>query len=132
MADGSHPQRQPARNVLGGLLAECSREPMTGFFRDGCCHTRADDFGMHTVCAVMTDDFLEFSKAAGNDLSTPRSEYQFPGLNAGDRWCLCAPRWVEAHQAGKAPKLILTATHEATLSLVSLEVLKRYAHQPTD
>ena len=116
-----------AKNVLGGELADCSLDPMTGVFRNGCCETDNHDIGMHTVCAVMTAEFLAFSKAAGNDLSTPRPEYDFPGLKPGDRWCLCAPRWKEAFDAGAAPKLVLEATHEETLAIVSLGVLKDYA-----
>jgi uncharacterized protein len=116
-----------ARNVLGGELRSCSTDPMTGFFRNGCCETGAQDVGMHTVCAVMTADFLAFSKAAGNDLSTPWPEVGFEGLKPGDRWCLCAPRWKEALDAGAAPKLVLEATHEETLAIVPLGVLKDYA-----
>ena len=115
------------RNVLGGLLGSCSEKPMTGFFRDGCCNTSSEDFGSHTVCVLLTDDFLEFSKARGNDLSTPRPEFGFPGLNAGDRWCLCAARWREAFQAGKAPRVVLNSTNEACLLIVSLDDLKRHA-----
>ena len=115
------------RNVLGGLLGSCSEKPMTGFFRDGCCNTGSEDFGSHTVCVLLTDDFLEFSKARGNDLSTPRPEFGFPGLNAGDRWCLCAARWREAFQAGKAPRVVLNSTNEACLLIVSLDDLKRHA-----
>ncbi|GAB5458856.1 MAG: DUF2237 family protein [Henriciella sp.] len=117
----------PAKNVLGTDLVECGTDPMTGFFRDGCCNTSAMDRGMHTVCARVTADFLTFSKAAGNDLSTPRPEFAFPGLKPGDRWCLCAARWAEAFEAGMAPKVVLEATHEATLSVVSLEALKAHA-----
>jgi uncharacterized protein (DUF2237 family) len=116
-----------ARNVMGGELAPCSNSPMTGFFRNGCCETGPHDVGMHTVCAVMTADFLAFSKSVGNDLSTPMPEYGFPGLKPGDRWCLCAPRWKEALDAGAAPKLVLEATHEETLAIVPLGVLKDYA-----
>ncbi len=119
--------RLPALNVLGGPLAACSREPMTGFFRDGCCNTGPEDRGVHTVCAVMTAEFLAFSKAAGNDLSTPRPEYGFAGLQPGDRWCLCAARWVEAFDAGAAPKLVLAATHIATLAYAPLPALKAHA-----
>lgn len=115
------------KNVLGGPLALCSDNPVTGFFRTGCCHTGPQDAGVHTVCVVMTGEFLEFSKAAGNDLSTPRKEFGFPGLKAGDRWCLCAARWKEAYDAGKAPKLVLAATHERTLLIAPLDVLKKYA-----
>lgn len=115
------------RNVLGGPLGECSERPVTGFFRDGCCNTSDDDLGRHTVCAVMNAEFLAFSKAAGNDLSTPRPEYGFPGLQPGDRWCLCAARWREAWEAGAAPRVVLNATNEATLDLVPLEALKAFA-----
>jgi hypothetical protein len=115
------------RNVLGEALAPCSQRPLTGFYRDGCCNTGAEDFGSHTVCTVMTTGFLAFSKARGNDLSTPRPELGFPGLSAGDRWCLCAARWREALEAGQAPRVILAATHKATLDIVPFEALKRYA-----
>ncbi len=114
-------------NVLGGRLEDCSRDPLTGFYRDGCCHTGPDDHGRHTVCAVMTADFLAFSRAAGNDLSTPRPEFRFPGLKPGDRWCLCAARWAEAMEAGKAPKVVLAATHIATLRYASLDDIKSHA-----
>lgn len=116
-----------ARNVMGGELAPCSTSPMTGFFRNGCCETGPHDLGMHTVCAVMTAEFLAYSKSVGNDLSTPMPEYGFAGLKPGDRWCLCAPRWKEALDAGAAPKLVLEATHEETLAIVPLGVLKDYA-----
>lgn len=116
-----------ARNVLGTELQSCSQDPVTGFFRNGCCETGAEDVGMHTVCAVMTAEFLAFSRRAGNDLSTPMPDYGFPGLKPGDRWCLCAPRWKEALDAGAAPKLVLEATHEETLAIVPLGVLKDYA-----
>jgi uncharacterized protein (DUF2237 family) len=116
-----------ARNVTGGELKPCSTAPLTGFFRNGCCETGPDDLGLHTVCAVMSAEFLAFSKAAGNDLSTPQPAYGFPGLKPGDRWCLCAPRWKEALDAGMAPKLVLEATHEETLAIVPLGVLKDYA-----
>lgn len=115
------------RNVLGGPLGTCSERPMTGFFRDGCCNTSEEDLGLHTVCVVMTDEFLAFSKMRGNDLSTPHPEFGFPGLKAGDRWCLCAARWREALEAGAAPRVVLNSTNEATLEIVSLEMLKRYA-----
>ena len=117
----------PQKNVLGGPLALCSDNPVTGFFRTGCCHTGPQDAGVHTVCVVMTAEFLAYSKAAGNDLSTPRKEFGFAGLKPGDRWCLCAARWKEAFDAGNAPKLVLAATHERTLSLVPLETLKKFA-----
>jgi len=116
-----------ARNVMGGELERCSSDPLTGFFRNGCCETGPHDLGLHTVCAVMTAEFLAFSKAAGNDLSTPNPEYGFPGLKPGDRWCLCAPRWKEALDAGAAPQVVLDATHEETLAIVPLGVLKDHA-----
>ena len=115
------------RNVLGGPLGRCSDTPITGFFRDGCCNTSDQDLGRHTVCCVMTDDFLAFSRERGNDLSTPRPEYEFPGLKAGDRWCLCAARWREAFLAGQAPHVVLNATNEATLEIIPLADLKRLA-----
>lgn len=115
------------RNVLGGLLGACSERPMTGFFRDGCCNTSDEDVGSHTVCVVMTAEFLDFSKARGNDLSTPRPEFGFPGLQPGDRWCLCAARWREALAAGRAPRVVINATNEAALLIVSLDDLKRHA-----
>ena len=118
---------EAARNVLGGELASCSTSPMTGFYRNGCCETGPHDTGMHTVCAVMTAEYLAFAKAAGNDLSTPRPEFAFPGLKPGDRWCLCAPRWKEALDAGMAPQLVLEACHEETLAIVPLGVLKDFA-----
>jgi uncharacterized protein (DUF2237 family) len=116
-----------ARNVLGGVLEICSLAPMTGFFRTGCCHTGPQDVGSHTVCAVMTEGFLAFSKARGNDLSTPMPQAGFPGLRPGDRWCLCAPRWQEALLADRAPKIVLRATHEGALRHCRLEDLTRYA-----
>jgi len=115
------------RNVLGGTLAPCSTDPMTGFFRDGCCRTGEDDLGSHTVCALMTAEFLEFSRARGNDLMTPVPQYGFPGLQAGDRWCLCAARWREALGAGCAPQVVLEATHERALEICSLEDLQAHA-----
>jgi uncharacterized protein (DUF2237 family) len=121
---------ESARNVLGGELEPCSTQPMTGFFRNGCCETGPHDTGMHTVCAVMTAEFLAFSRAAGNDLSTPRPDLGFPGLKPGDRWCLCAPRWAEALEAGMAPLLILEACHEETLAIAPLGVLKDFAYRP--
>ena len=116
-----------ARNVLGGDLEPCSIDPVTGFFRNGCCETGPEDVGLHTVCAVMTADFLAFSKAVGNDLSTPQPAFGFAGLKPGDRWCLCAPRWKEALDAGFAPPVVLEATHEETLAITPLGVLKDYA-----
>lgn len=115
------------RNVLGGALGVCSEKPVTGFFRNGCCDTSPEDIGRHTVCIVATEEFLVFSKSRGNDLSTPIPEYDFPGVQPGQRWCLCAARWREALQAGKAPSVVLNATNEATLDIVSLEDLKQYA-----
>ncbi|MHA3977668.1 DUF2237 family protein [Halovulum sp. GXIMD14794] len=119
--------RAASLNVLGGPLTECSAAPLTGFWRDGCCNTGAEDRGMHTVCAVMTEGFLEFSRSRGNDLSTPVPGAGFPGLKPGDRWCLCAGRWAEALAADMAPPVILEATHAATLKVVLLEELKRHA-----
>ena len=115
------------RNVLGDRLDVCSTEPKTGFFRDGCCNTNGEDVGSHTVCAVMTAAFLEFSQSCGNDLSTPMPQFGFPGLRPGDRWCLCAPRWREALEAGCAPRVVLRATHEGALEHCSLADLKRFA-----
>jgi len=120
-------RRAGERNVLGGPLASCSLSPLTGFFRDGCCRTGPDDTGVHTVCAVMTEEFLEFTVRAGNDLVTPQPQWGFPGLVAGDRWCLCAARWLEAAQAGRAPPVVLEATHEKTLAVVPRELLERHA-----
>ena len=114
-------------NVLGGVLEPCSVAPLTGFYRNGCCATGPEDVGSHTVCAVMTAAFLEFSRSRGNDLSTPRPEYGFPGLQPGDRWCLCAPRWQEALHAGSAPRVVLRATEISALDYCSLNELKRYA-----
>ncbi len=116
-----------ARNVLGTDLAPCCFEPLTGFYRDGYCHTGAGDYGVHTVCAIMTDEFLAFSKSRGNDLSTPNADFHFPGLVAGDRWCLCAARWKEAHEAGCAPRVVLEATHASTLEFVPIEDLRECA-----
>ena len=115
------------RNVFGEPLAPCSNAPRTGFYRTGCCETGPEDLGLHVICAEMTADFLAFSKAQGNDLSTPRPEFGFPGLVPGDRWCLCAGRWREALDAGVAPPVVLTATHEETLAVVTLTDLKPYA-----
>ena len=120
-------RRNDAKNVLGEILEVCSLSPITGFFRDGCCDTRPEDIGSHTVCAVMTSGFLEFSKSRGNDLSTPIPEFGFTGLKPGDRWCLCAPRWREALQAGQAPRVVLRASHEGALTHCALADLKRLA-----
>ncbi|MEC9197870.1 MAG: DUF2237 domain-containing protein [Pseudomonadota bacterium] len=119
-------EKSPSINVLDGPLAPCSTAPMTGFFRDGACNTCAEDTGSHTVCAVMTAEFLAFSKYVGNDLSTPHPVFHFPGLKEGDKWCLCAARFMQAHDEGCAPMVDLTATHKSALSIVPLEVLKLY------
>lgn len=116
-----------ARNVLGGPLALCSQQPLTGFFRTGCCDTGPHDVGLHVVCAQVTAEFLHFSRARGNDLITPRPEYRFPGLKPGDRWCLCALRWLEAYEAGVAPPVILAATHKAALRVIPRAVLLAHA-----
>lgn len=116
-----------ANNVFGEPLIPCSMKPLTGFYRDGCCNSGEDDTGVHSVCVIVTSEFLEFSSSRGNDLSTPLPEYQFPGLKPGDRWCLCASRWVEAWKAGKAPKVVLEATHERTLDFVALGELVKWA-----
>jgi len=121
-----------SRNVLGTELKSCSHQPLTGFYRDGCCNTGGDDIGLHTVCAVMTEDFLAFSYSRGNDLSTPRPEYGFAGLQPGDHWCLCVERWKEALDAGMAPKVDLEASHIVSLEFVDLDDLKRYALNPQD
>lgn len=117
------------RNVLGGELEVCCKSPMTGFYRDGFCRTGIEDTGRHTVCIVATDDFLEYSRSAGNDLSTPMPQYAFPGLKAGDRWCLVALRWKQALENGMAPQVVLAATHESVLQIVSLDELKQYAYE---
>ena len=121
-----------SKNVLGGELLACSYDPLTGYLRDGCCETGPDDAGIHTVCARVTDGFLRFSAARGNDLSTPRPEFRFRGLRAGDRWCLCAARWLEAWQAGVAPPVVLEATHERALQVVPLAALKECAWNPRE
>ena len=123
-------QRDPDQNVVGGELLPCSVEPVTGFFRDGCCATGPEDVGSHTVCARMTAEFLEFSKLAGNDLSTPRPEWGFAGLQPGDRWCVCAARWLEAYRAGVAAPVILGATHERALEVVPIEALMAHVAAP--
>jgi len=115
------------RNVLGGDLEPCSVDPLTGWFRDGSCRTGPQDLGSHTICAVVTEEFLAHQRAIGNDLSTPRPQYGFPGLNPGDRWCVTAPNWLRAHQDGAAAPVVLGATNERVLELVPLEVLRRYA-----
>ena len=116
-----------ARNVLGGELLSCSESPLTGFYRNGCCDTGAGDDGVHTVCARVTAEFLAYSQGVGNDLSTPHPEYEFPGLQPGDQWCLCAPRWREAFDAGAAPAVVLEATHIGTLEWCDLADLQRHA-----
>ncbi|MGB7406668.1 MAG: DUF2237 domain-containing protein [Pacificimonas sp.] len=115
------------KNVIGGDLADCSHDPVTGWHRDGCCNSAPEDVGNHSVCAVMTEDFLTFSKAAGNDLSTPRPEYQFAGLKPGDQWCVCAGRWEEARRGGAAPLVRLDATHERALEVLQLGHLQAHA-----
>jgi len=121
------PTNDEAKNVLGTELQPCCYEPMTGYYRDGYCNTGPRDYGVHTVCAVMTEEFLTYTGSCGNDLSTPKPEYHFPGLKPGDKWCLCASRWAEAEKAGKAPLVYLPATHSKTLEVVSLELLQKYA-----
>ena len=116
-----------AKNVLGGQLLACSYDPVTGYFRDGCCNTDSTDRGNHTICTRVTDEFLKFSRDHGNDLSSPMPEYRFAGLKAGDRWCLCAERWREALELGVAPPVVLEATHERALRVVPLEILMEYA-----
>ncbi len=125
--DSSGGGRRSSLNVLGGVLEPCSVSPLTGFFRNGCCATGAEDVGSHTVCAVMTDGFLAFSRQRGNDLSTPMPQYGFPGLQSGDRWCLCAPRWQEALMADAAPQVVLRATEASALDYCTLADLKRHA-----
>lgn len=123
---------EDALNVLGEPLQACSYDPLTGYFRDGCCNTDAHDHGTHVVCARMTAEFLAFSAERGNDLITPRPEWRFPGLKAGDRWCLCATRWREAFEAGVAPPVVLAATHSKVLEYVELEDLKAHAYVRSD
>lgn len=127
LRDTPEPRTRPSKNVLGGALATCSARPLTGFFRDGCCNTSDDDHGLHTVCTRVTAEFLSFSKARGNDLTTPQPQYGFPGLVPGDRWCLCAGRWLEAFEAGVAPPVLLAATHQRTLDVVPLAFLQAHA-----
>ena len=119
--------KEPSVNVLGGVLEPCSSDPVTGFFRNGCCDTGPQDRGQHTVCATMTAEFLALSKYLGNDLSTPRPEFGFAGLKPGDQWCLCAARFLQAHEEGAAPKVRLAATHQAALAVVPLQVLQTHA-----
>ena len=122
--DAARPNK--SLNVLGGVLETCSLDPMTGFTRTGCCETGPDDLGSHTVCAEVTAEFLAFSRARGNDLSTPRPEYRFPGLKPGDRWCLCATRWAEALAAGVAPPVVLESTHASALRFVTMAQLEKH------
>ncbi len=117
------------RNVLGGPLRACSYDPLTGFFRDGCCRTRGEDEGQHVVCARVTEAFLHFALSRGNDLITPRPEWRFAGLKPGDRWCLCATRWLEAWKAGVAPPVVLECSHEKALDVIPLDVLQAFAYQ---
>jgi uncharacterized protein (DUF2237 family) len=126
-ADPTPPATPNARNVLGGPLLPCSMDPMTGFYRTGCCETGPEDQGSHTVCIVATAEFLSFSKQAGNDLSTPVPEWGFAGIQPGDQWCLCAARWQEALQAGHAPPIVLGATHERALEIIALQDLRAHA-----
>jgi len=120
-------EKDESVNVFGDPLISCSEDPVTGFFRDGCCNTNDQDLGSHTVCIEASQTFLEFSRFKGNDLSTPMPDYGFPGLKAGDRWCLCAARWLEAHEQGMAPRVHLSRTHIKALEIVSLDILKTYA-----
>ena len=122
-------KKDPAINVLGEPLESCSKDPVTGFVRDGACNTCAEDTGQHTVCAVLTAEFLAFSKYLGNDLSTPRPEFMFPGLKPGDRWCLCASRFLQAAEEGAGPRIRLEATHSKTLDIVPLDVLMEHAYE---
>lgn len=126
------PMYQKQKNVLGGDLLLCCNDPVTGFYRNGYCETGPDDFGTHIVCAIMTEDFLQYTLSKGNDLITPRPAYRFPGLTAGDKWCLCILRWKEALQAGKAPPVVLEATQEVALRYVDLETLRAHSHSPSD
>lgn len=116
------------KNIFGTELQSCCFEPKTGFYRDGFCKTGAEDYGTHVVCAIMTEEFLAFTKTKGNDLSTPKQEWSFPGLKAGDKWCLCILRWLEAEKAGKAPKIVLESTHEKALKYTSIELLRAYSN----
>ncbi len=127
---GIKPKKDIAKNVLGQSLATCGQEPMTGFYRDGCCNTGPDDRGVHTVCAVVTAEFLATSKQLGNDLSTPAPQYGFAGLKPGDRWCVCAARWLQVYEAGAACPVVLEATHENTLRVVPFDILLQFAVIP--
>jgi len=126
------PSRPGQLNVLDTPIEPCCSDPMTGFYRDGSCHTGPRDYGVHTVCAVMTEEFLDYTSSCGNDLSTPNSQFHFPGLKPGDKWCLCAERWRESLAAGVAPPIILESTHKKTLEYVSLDVLKNHNYNPSE
>ena len=126
------PNHSNQLNVLGTRLQPCCSDPMTGFYRDGTCRTGPQDYGVHTVCAVMTEEFLSYTSSCGNDLVTPNPTYHFPGLKPGDRWCLCAERWKEAVEAGVAPPIILASTHEKTLEYIDIDVLKNHNFESTD
>ena len=126
------PKQDNSRNVLGQPLRECGQDPVTGFYRDGCCNTGPDDRGVHTVCGLVTDEFLQTSKRLGNDLITPAPQYGFPGLKAGDRWCVCAARWLQVFEAGAACPVVLEATHENTLRVVPFEILLQHAVIPDE
>ncbi len=119
--------KKPAMNILGEPLLPCGLDPVTGFYRDGCCDTGPEDVGSHTVCVAVSDEFLSFTRSVGNDLSTPQPAHGFPGLKSGDRWCLCASRWLQAHRAGHAPNVYVQSTHEAALRLIPLEILTAMA-----
>jgi uncharacterized protein (DUF2237 family) len=124
------PQKAESKNVLGQAMHTCGCDPMTGFYRDGCCDTGPDDLGVHTVCCILSEEFLAVSKHLGNDLSTPMPQYGFPGLKPGDRWCVCAARWLQVYQAGAACPVVLEATHENTLRIVPFDVLLQFAVIP--
>jgi uncharacterized protein (DUF2237 family) len=119
--------KKSAKNILGEDLILCGMDPVTGFYRDGCCDTGREDAGSHTVCVAVTDDFLNFTASVGNDLSTPMPDYGFPGLKEGDRWCLCASRWLQAHEAGHAPRVYVQSTHEAAVRIIPMELLTAFA-----
>lgn len=119
--------KEPARNILGEELVACGMDPLTGFYRNGCCETGPQDTGSHTVCVAVTDEFLQFTSSVGNDLSTPMPHYGFPGLKSGDRWCLCASRWLQAYDAGCAPRVYVQSTHEAALRVIPLHVMTQMA-----
>lgn len=121
------PGQDESNNVFGEILQTCGSDPVTGFYRDGCCNTGVGDHGSHTVCVRLTEEFLEFSASRGNDLKTPMPAFNFPGLNEGDSWCLCASRWLEAHDAGKAPRVFLKSTHARALEIIPMEILREYA-----